>query len=110
MKLLIWIIIAAGFLPTSTFGQVENNTVTPVQLKLMQTRKFNKAPNETLRAVKTYCEDVGATHASLSPVYADQDGNARPGTGKVTCLYNQKLSFSLFGGVKNSSALSKIIF
>jgi hypothetical protein len=110
MKNHIATIIALGLLPTLAFGQSDNSAVTPVQLKLMQTRKFNKAPNETLRAVKTYCEDVGATNAILSPVFADKEGGAVPGTGKVTCLYNPKFTVSFFGALKNNSPLSQIKF
>lgn len=109
-KLVVTLVCLLTALQPRAFGQTDDGAVTPLLLKQIQTRKFAKPPNETLRAVKTYCEDVGATNVFLLPVLADRDGNAIPSTGTVTCIYNPKFSVTIFGGLKNSSKLSQIKF
>ena len=68
------------------------STATPVQLRVMQTRKFEKPPREVVDAIKTNCEDLGGTASVYAPMNtADQSttGNIK---GKQQEVVNKDLS------------------
>lgn len=53
--------------------------VTPLQLRVMQTRKFAKTPNEVEKAIITNCQDMGgtATMGLSSPYHGQNQGMCR---------------------------------
>lgn len=50
--------------------------VSRVELRAMQTRKFNKTPNEIFSAIKSLCADKNGVFSGMLPVYR--------GSGKIT--------------------------
>ena len=97
-------------IPEICHSQSDASPVSAIQLKVMQTRKFLKPPLEVMLAAKTFCEDNGSTNAVGVRPKLEQDGSPTPGTGVLTCLYGAKISFSFFGGIKNSVKVSQIKF
>ena len=61
----------------------EQSSVTPIQLKVLQTRKFSKSPEEVVEAISTNCEDLGGTAQVAAP-------QSRNSSGKGICLMQQK--------------------
>lgn len=82
--------------------------LTPLQLKTMQSRKFNKPPLEVMLAIKTYCEDLGALNVTGQRPKFDSDGNPESAPVFLTCMFPPNLSVSMFGGVKSNAKFSQI--
>ncbi|MGV0960489.1 MAG: hypothetical protein ACOYB1_11700 [Limnohabitans sp.] len=91
-------------------------SVTPLELKTMQTRKFNKDADEVIAGIKSYCEDSGAQYVTpsssgrLTPAELSRSG-ANPAGTKVTgltCLFTPKIKIGLFGSVKDGNKYSQI--
>ena len=68
-----------------------NAEVTPLQLRVMQTRKFLKSPNEVMGAIKTNMEDAGASQCSIQAIQYEPDGAQTAGSGVVKCYFTPKI-------------------
>lgn len=90
--------------------------ITPLELKSIQTRKFNKSSDEIMVGIKSYCEDSGAQNvipsamARLSPAEMSRP-DANPAGTKVTgltCMFTPKIKIGFFGSVKDENKFSQI--
>lgn len=52
-------ILALTFASTTLLGCASMQSATPLELRMMQTRQFDKAPREIVDAIKTNCGDYG---------------------------------------------------
>ncbi len=104
-----FVFLLAAF-PMATYA------ATPLELKAMQTRKFNKTSAEVMSGIKAYCEDSGAQNvipsgfSRLSPAEMSRPG-ANPGGTKVTgitCLFAPKFKVGFFGSIKDENKYSQI--
>lgn len=89
-----------------TLAQTSADDVTPLQLKLMQTRKFNKPPLDVMLAMKTHCEDAGAVATGKRPTF-DGEGKPTEGPAYIVCTFPSKIKYSFFGGLKNEAKVSQ---
>lgn len=92
------------------------HSVTPLELKTMQTRKFNKHSIEIFRAIKSYCEDAGAMSVvpdgvtRLSPAEMNRP-DANPTGIKVTgatCMFAPKMKIGFLGSIKDENKYARI--
>jgi hypothetical protein len=91
-----FIATATFFFPFSvtSFAQTDSQPdteVTPLQLRVMQTRKFLKSPNEVIGAIKTNMEDAGASQCTIQAIQYEPDGSQTAGSGQVKCYFNPKI-------------------
>lgn len=91
-------------------AHAQSPEVTPIRLKALQSRKFEKNPNQVLRAVETHCKDNGASNVILQQALVDATTYKHIlGTGKVTCFWSApKISMSLFSGITVERSVAKI--
>lgn len=84
------------------------DTVTPLQLKVMQTRKFAKPPLEVMLAIKTFCQDKGAINVVGRRPEFDANGHPISGSGVITCIFPPKITHSFWSGVKDENKIGTI--
>jgi hypothetical protein len=108
--------ILTAFLVVFLGSPLISSAVTPLELKLIQTRKFNKNSDEIMAGIKSFCEDSGAQNvmpsamARLSPAEMSRP-DANPAGTKVTgltCLFTPKIKIGFFGSVKDENKFSQI--
>jgi hypothetical protein len=69
-------------------------TKTPLELRIMQTRKFEKAPREIVDAIKTNCEDLGGTAIVTRPINLPDYSMSGNIPGKNQQVVNKDLSYN----------------
>lgn len=57
-----FVIILSSALSLSLYAE----NISPLQLKVIQTRKFSKPPNEVIKAIGTSCEDFGGSFHNMT--------------------------------------------
>jgi hypothetical protein len=92
------LVFPLALLPGFLFAQ----TPSPLELRVMQSRKFLKPLVEVMAGVKTFCEDLGSTGVFVTPAIVSEESVAtHPGLknslGKslpkeVRCIWTPKLS------------------
>ena len=108
-------LIACVSLATVNVSCAED-TVTPLQLRVMQTRKFLKPAGEVAKAIKENGADAGGTCGVIAPKFIN--GAQIEGTGSGTCSFphvptvknrtNAANFVPIVGLFKSSSDISKM--
>lgn len=105
VKLLTKHCISLGItcLAAATFAA---DDVTPLQLKMMQTRKFMKSPAEVVKALKTTNEDLGGQCNIYPPATGKEPTFAMAGTGQCMFMKNRMNAVNMipFIGLIKSAA------
>jgi hypothetical protein len=96
----------------ATVGCATQNAATPLELRMMQTRQFNKEPREIVDAIVTNCRDAGGRSEMTMPWnIADTETKANV-KSKNPSVVNKDQSFEGIGNCalrakKDSSAQAK---
>lgn len=94
---------SAVFLTVNAFSA---DDVTPLQLKLMQTRKFMKSPADVVKALKTTNEDLGGECHIFPPKSDKAESYGMEGTGECSFFKNRVNAVNMipFVGLIKSAA------
>lgn len=95
--------IGTALLIGTTFAA---DDVTPLQLKMMQTRKFMKSPVEVVKALKTTNEDLGGQCHIYPPATGKEPSFPQAGTGQCMFMKNRMNAVNMipFIGLIKSAA------
>ena len=77
---------------------------TPLELKLLQSRKFLKPVRDVAKAIKTYSEDAGAHTCNAR---LDEDAPSARLTGQIACAFPPQIKAGVFS-VKIKEKIIKI--
>ena len=90
-------LFAVSFISTSIVGCAGmggQNSATPLELRMMQTRQFNKPPREIVDAIKTNCEDYGGNAMMTMPFNITDSKSTGTISGKNQKVVNKDMSLN----------------